>query len=69
VWVKCEVACREEKSAGIGEHKNMNPPGVVVDLPTLTETDISNIQGWGVKNQVDFIAASFVRKPLDVHKI
>jgi pyruvate kinase len=35
----------------------------------LTEKYIHDIQEWGVKNQVDFIAASFVRKPSDVHKI
>jgi pyruvate kinase len=47
----------------------MNLPGVIVDLPTLTEKDIVDLQEWGVKNKVDFIAASFVRKPSDVIKI
>lgn len=64
-----EVTCRVENSCSIGERKNMNLPGVIVDLPTLTEKDIVDLQEWGVKNQVDFIAASFVRKPTDVHKI
>jgi len=64
-----EVTCRIENNAGIGERKNMNLPGVIVDLPTLTEKDINDIQAWGVKNEVDFIAASFVRKAVDVHKI
>lgn len=61
-----EVSCRIENTCSIGERKNMNLPGVVVDLPTLTEKDINDIQEWGVKNQVDFIAASFVRKASDV---
>jgi pyruvate kinase len=64
-----EVACRIENNANIGERKNMNLPGVVVELPTLTEKDIDDIQNFGVKNKVDFIAASFVRKASDVHKI
>jgi Pyruvate kinase, barrel domain len=64
-----EVTCRIENSCSIGERKNMNLPGVVVDLPTLTEKDISDIKDWGVKNQVDFIAASFVRKASDVTEI
>jgi len=64
-----EVTCRIENNAEIGERKNMNLPGVVVDLPTLTEKDISDIAEWGCKNKVDFIAASFVRKGEDVHKI
>lgn len=61
-----EVVCRIENNASIGERKNMNLPGVVVDLPTLTEKDISDIKDWGCKHGVDFIAASFVRKATDV---
>uniref|UniRef100_A0A7S3DPK5 Pyruvate kinase n=1 Tax=Entomoneis paludosa TaxID=265537 RepID=A0A7S3DPK5_9STRA len=64
-----EVTTRIENNASIGERKNMNLPGVVVDLPTLTEKDIHDIVEWGVANDVDFIAASFVRKASDVHKI
>lgn len=64
-----EVSCRIENNASIGERKNMNLPGVVVDLPTLTDKDIHDIQEFGVKNNVDFIAASFVRKGSDVRKI
>ena len=36
-----EVACRIENNASIGERKNMNLPGVVVDLPTFTEKDVN----------------------------
>lgn len=64
-----EVKCRIENNAAIGERKNMNLPGVVVNLPTLTEKDISDITEWGVPNKIDFIAASFVRKASDVLKI
>uniref|UniRef100_A0A7S1UWV7 Pyruvate kinase n=1 Tax=Grammatophora oceanica TaxID=210454 RepID=A0A7S1UWV7_9STRA len=64
-----EVSCRIENNASIGERKNMNLPGVVVDLPTLTDKDVGDIQEWGCKHGVDFIAASFVRKASDVTKI
>ena len=64
-----EVTCRIENNASIGERKNMNLPGVVVDLPTLTEKDINDIANWGCKHGVDFIAASFVRKASDVTNI
>ena len=37
--------------------------------PTLTAKDIDDIQNWGIKHNVDFIAASFVRKQSDVEKI
>jgi len=61
-----EVTCRVENNTAIGERKNMNLPGVVVDLPTLTEKDVNDIQNWGCKHEVDFVAASFVRKGSDV---
>ena len=60
IQVKCE------NTAKLGERKNMNLPGVKVDLPTLTEKDIDDIQQWGLKNKIDFIAASFVRKGSDL---
>merc|ERR1712032_550766 len=64
-----EITCRVENDCSIGERKNMNLPGVIVDLPTLTEKDIDDIVNWGIKNRVDFIAASFVRKASDVRQI
>ena len=64
-----EVITRVENDAKIGERKNMNLPGVVVNLPTLTEKDVDDIVNFGIKNNVDFIAASFVRKASDVRKI
>lgn len=64
-----EVTCRIENNAAIGERKNMNLPGVIVNLPTLTEKDIDDITNWGIPNKIDFIAASFVRKASDVLKI
>jgi len=64
-----EITCRVENNASIGERKNMNLPGVIVDLPTLTEKDIDDIANFGCANDVDFIAASFVRKASDVIQI
>ena len=63
------VYCKCLNSATIGERKNCNLPGVKVDLPTLTEKDLHDIVGFGVVHEVDFIAASFVRKGSDVTKI
>jgi len=61
-----EVSCRVENNASIGERKNMNLPGVTVDLPVLTEKDINDIQNWGIPNGIDFIAASFVQSAADI---
>lgn len=41
--------------------KGVSVPGVSVDLPAITETDIEHIR-FGVELGVDMIAASFVRK-------
>jgi len=60
------VRCRCENTAMLGERKNVNLPGVVVDLPTLTEKDKEDILEWGVPNNIDMIALSFVRKGSDL---
>jgi pyruvate kinase len=64
-----EVTCKVENNATIGERKNMNLPGVIVDLPTFTEKDKDDIVNFGIKKRVEFIAASFVRKPEDVKNL
>lgn len=63
------VKCRCENSAVLGERKNVNLPGVVVDLPTLTEKDKEDILQWGVPNKIDMIALSFVRKGSDLIEV
>ena len=63
------VLCRCENSAMLGERKNVNLPGVIVDLPTLTEKDKEDILKWGVPNQIDMIALSFVRKGSDLVEV
>ncbi|KAG1371442.1 pyruvate kinase, cytosolic isozyme [Cocos nucifera] len=60
------VRCRCENSAVLGERKNVNLPGVIVDLPTLTEKDMEDILQWGIPNKIDMIALSFVRKGSDL---
>lgn len=60
------VLARVLNNAAFGSTKNMNLPGAVVDLPTLTEKDISDLKNFGVAYQVDYIAASFVRKGSDI---
>lgn len=47
----------------------MNLPGAIVDLPTLTDRDIDDLEEFALKQPVDMIAASFVRKASDVEYI
>lgn len=63
------VQCRCENTAVLGERKNVNLPGVIVDLPTLTEKDKEDILKWGVPNAIDMIALSFVRKGSDLVEV
>lgn len=48
--------------------KGVNVPGVSVNLPGLTEKDKADVK-FGIEQGVDFIAASFVRRPQDVLEI
>ena len=40
-----------------------------MDLPTLTKKDEEDLVQWGVPNDIDLIAASFVRKKSDIEYI
>lgn len=50
----------------LGQRKNVNLPGVKVDLPVLLDKDIDDLQNFGCKHGVDFVAASFVQSKADV---
>jgi len=63
------VQCRIENNASIGERKNMNLPGVTVELPTFTEKDVKDIVDFGIARKVDMIAASFIRTAQDVRNL
>merc|ERR1712217_264229 len=53
----------------IGEKKNMNLPGVKVELPVLQEKDKKDLVEFGIPQGVDFVAASFVQDGNDVKLI
>jgi len=56
-------------SKTIGERKNVNLPGVAVNLPVLQEKDKKDLVEFGIPQGVDFIAASFVQNAGDVKLI
>jgi pyruvate kinase len=53
----------------LGQRKNMNLPGVKVDLPVLTAKDIDDVQNFCCKNKMDFISASFVQTAEDAQLV
>ena len=55
-----EIICRVINGGELGERKGVNVPNVPVRLPAITEKDKEDIR-FGVEQEVDFIAASFVR--------
>src|SRR5690554_5169138 len=65
------LVCVSQNDGVVGSRKSVNIPDVRIDLPSLTEKDKDNIL-FAIKNDVDFIAHSFVRTKqdvLDVQKI
>ena len=69
IFIKTSIKVRVLNDAVLGEKKNMNLPGIIVKLPTLTEQDEDDLINFGLKENVDMIAASFVRKASDVNFI
>ncbi|MFJ7736823.1 pyruvate kinase [Lysinibacillus sp. NPDC097287] len=57
-----------ENAGVLKNKKGVNVPGVSVQLPGITEKDAQDIL-FGIKQGVDFIAASFVRRASDVLEI
>jgi pyruvate kinase len=54
--------------AKLGEKKNMSLPGAIIDLPTLTDKDESDLVDFGLKHSVDIIFLSFTRKASDIEE-
>ncbi|MGL5506388.1 MAG: pyruvate kinase, partial [Paraclostridium sp.] len=60
-----EIVCIVENSGIVKNHKGVNVPGVKINLPAITPKDESDIV-FGISQDIDYIAASFVRKASDV---
>ena len=55
-----DIVCEIVNGGELGERKGANVPNVPVRLPAITEKDKEDIK-FGVEQDIDFIAASFVR--------
>lgn len=62
------VYTRVTNDGVLGSHKSVNVPGEHIDLPALTEKDKANIL-LAIKEDIDFIAHSFVRSAADVKAV
>ena len=63
-----EISCRILNTGELSNHKGVNVPNTIVNLPAVTEKDRADI-AFGIAQQVDFIAASFIRSAQDVLEI
>ena len=60
------VYCRALSSGVVSSFKGVNLPGVAIDQPVFTEKDRRDLL-FGVEQQVDWVAVSFVRTAEDIH--
>lgn len=63
-----DIHCVVKNSGEIGERKGVNMPNVNISLPAITERDRADIL-FGLKEGIDYIAASFIRDGKAVEEI
>ncbi len=62
------IVCTVKNGGKISGRKGVNVPNVKLSMPFLSEKDKEDIL-FGIQEDVDFIAASFVRRADDIHKM
>lgn len=60
-----DIVCEVVTGGIISNHKGVNVPNVHLDFPHMSEQDEADLR-FGVEQNVDFVAASFVRSKEDV---
>ena len=65
---KTEILCDIIAGATLKNSKGVNVPGVSIDMPYMSERDKSDLL-FGIKNDVDYFAISFVRSAQDVKDV
>jgi pyruvate kinase len=60
-----DVRCLVINGGLLKDHKGINLPGITVSAPALTEKDMDDLD-FCIKQHLDYIALSFVRRPSDI---
>ena len=63
--LKDRVVCKIKNSGTISNHKSLFLPNIEYNVPYLNEKDMQDI-AWGIKNKVEYVAASFVNHKEDI---
>jgi pyruvate kinase len=63
-----EVKCQVVNGGNLSDNKSLNVPGVFIQLPFVSERDRQDLI-FGIQNDFDFVAASFVRRAEDVKEL
>lgn len=63
-----DIVCKVINGGAVSNHKGINVPNVNLSLPYISDKDRADII-FGIEQEVDFIAASFVRSAEDVKQI
>lgn len=63
-----DIKCIAVNNGALKNHKGVNVPNAIINLPAVTEKDVEDIK-FGIENDIDFIAVSFVRTADDVNTI
>ena len=63
-----DIHCVVESGGPLSNNKSINIPGAHINLPAITEKDISDLK-FAAENDYDAIAASFIRSAEDVKAI
>jgi len=65
---RSEIQCRVLSGGTISSSKGINLPHTRLGVPSLTRKDKEALR-FGLKNEVDFVALSFVREAADIKKL
>ena len=60
-----DIVCQVETDGELRDRKSINIPNFPIDMPYMSDADKADIL-FGVENDVDYVAASFVRSREDV---
>ncbi len=64
-----EIHCSVVVGGEVGSRKGVNLPGSELKgIPAITEKDWEDLD-WGIRNKVDYVALSFVRRPEEIQAL